>query len=190
MSRQLEQPAFPVSDYFLRIMSQLETLRTRLRALRPTFFPLTFLPSERSGNWRLLRFPETGRGTCVDRRTLLSDPPDGGTAELKAQVAAIVANNFTSLPIDRQMSELEDNWDELSRQPMLPVLQALMHRPPSMASSPFYSAADLNAAILRRWFGLDPEGAVREVTAQLASPNAALSAHSVGLLPGGPQAQF
>ena len=92
------------------------------------------------------------------------------------QVAGIVANNFTSLPIDRQMSELEDNWDELSRQPMLPVLQALMHRPRSKASSPFYSAADLDAAILKRWFELDPEGALREVTAQLASPNAALTA--------------
>ena len=42
----------------------------------------------------------------------------------------------------------------------------------------------------RGWLELDPEGAVREVRAQFASPNAALSAHSVGLLPGGPQPQF
>ena len=191
MSRQLEQPAFPVSDFFLRIMSQLETSPHEVESTPPDLFS-SYLPAFRTV-WQLAlaALPgKQGAALASTAETLLSDAPDGGTAELKVQVAGIVANNFTSLPIDRQMSELEDNWDELSRQPMLPVLQALMHRPRSKASSPFYSAADLDAAILKRWFELDPEGALREVTAQLASPNAALTAHSVGLLPGGPQPQF
>jgi len=131
-----------------------------------------------------------GAALATTAETLLSDAPDGETADLKAQIAASVANSFSALPVDRQMSELEYNWDELSRQPMLPVLQALIHRPPSRASSPFYSAADLNAVVLKRWFELDPEGAVREVVVQLTSPNAPLNARSVELLPGGSQPQF
>ena len=60
---------------------------------------------------------------------MLTDAPDTEAADLKAHVAAIVASSFSSLPFDRQISELEYNWDELSRQPMLPELQALIRQP-------------------------------------------------------------
>ena len=195
MSRRLEQPAFPVSNLFLQIMAQLETSPHGLESA-PSEASSDHLPSHLPAFrmvWELALgglSRKQGAALASTAETLLCYAPEGETAELKVQMAAIVANNFASLPIDRQMSELEYNWDELSRQPMLPILQALMHRPQSRASSQIYSAADLNTIILKRWSELDPEGAAREVTAQLASPTAAFSAHSVRSLPGEPQPQF
>ena len=188
MSRQLDVPDFPVSSFFLTIMALLEAdphhpPAQSFSSRRPEF--KIVWQQTLSGLAR-----KQGAALASTAETLLSEAPDGETPELKAQVAAVVANSFSALPIDRQMSQLQYNWDELSRQPMLPVLQALIHETPSNRGSPFNSPADLNAMALKRWFELDPEGAVREVAAQLASPNAALTPRSVASLPGGSLPQF
>ena len=191
MSRQLDEPAFPVSSFFLTIMSELETSPEDTGGEPPKSLA-DLLPSHRPAFRTVWQFAlsglarKQGAALASTAETLLTDAPDGEAAAVRAQIAAAVANSFTALPIDRQISELEYNWDELKRQPMLPVLQALIHQAPPKTSGPFYSAADLHAVVLKRWFELDPEGAVREVTAQLASPNAALSPKSVASLPGGP----
>jgi hypothetical protein len=188
MSRQLDDPDFPVCGWFLTIMAGLEAgpedtaaeLQTSRDARFTTVWQLAL-----SGLPR-----KQGSALSSTAETLLSDAPAGETDAFREQVAATVARTFTALPIDRQVSELEYDWDVLSRQPMLPVLQSLLHQTPSKVGSPFYSVADLNAIVLKRWYELDPEGALREVTLQLASPNAALSPRSINSFPGGSQPQF
>ena len=188
ISHQLADPEFPVSGWFLYIMAGLEAApqdgAAELQASRDA-------RSETVWQLALSSLPrKQGLALSSTAETLLSEAPAGETAAFREQVAATVARTFNALPIDRQVSELQYNWDDLSHQLMLPVLQALLHQTPSKVGSPFFSVADLNAIVLKRWYELDPEGALREVILQLASPNAALSPRSINSFPGGPQPQF
>ena len=188
MSRQLDDPDFPVSSFFLSIMAGLEAEpNDRFKELEAT------QPARRKTVWQLAfsgLARKQGAARASTAETLLSETQDAKIPGLTEQIAAIVASTFTALPIDRQMAQLQYNWDALRKQPMLPVLQALLHQTQPKTSSAFYSAADLHVVALQRWFDLDPEGATRELVAQLSSPNPALTTRSIAALPGGPQPQF
>lgn len=188
MSRQLDDPDFPVSSTFLRIMTNLEAgPNDRLKELQAT------QPARRETVWQLAfsgLAHKQGAARAATAETLLTEAQDDKTLGLNEQIAAIVASTFTALPIDRQIAQLQYNWDALRKQPMLPVLQALLHQTPPKTSSSFYSAADLHVIALQRWFDLDPDGAARELVAQLASPNPSFTADSIATLPGGSQPQF
>ena len=188
LSRQLDDPAFPVGQSFLMTMADLEAAPHATADELRASYDARFLTVWQMALSELSR--KQGAARAETAETLLSNAPGGGSPQLTASIAAIVANSLTALPVKRQILELEYKWDELSRQPMLPVLLALLHQPPSKFNSPFDSAPDLDAILLRRWFELDPEGAVRELDLLLASPTAPFTARSIGLLPGGPQPQF
>jgi hypothetical protein len=197
MSRQLDDPGFAVCAFFLQIMAELEaTPQGGHAGLRDPEDPRLAAVWEQA----LASLPrKQGPALAATADTLLSEVPGGRllgsepgaeTAALRSQVTAIVVNTLTALPIDRQIFELQNNWDELSRHPVLPLLQAVLHQAPSKTTSPFYTAGDLNTLALKRWYELDPQGAVAELTTLLASPNPALNPDSVRSLPGGPQPQF
>jgi len=195
MSRQLEAPDFPVSAFFLEIMALLEGGPNVVDAspqVKLTDFQASHRPGFRTV-WQLALAGlarKQGPALAATADTLLNSAPEGEIAEVKAQISATVVRSFAALPIDRQMWELENRWDELGGQAMLPVLKQLIDEPQPKGSSPFYTAADLNAIVLKRWYELDPEGAVREEVALLASPKVEWKANLVGALPGGPQPQF
>jgi hypothetical protein len=192
MSHQLDDPAFPVNGLFLTTMAGLEaSSQDTSGELQPTRRP------EFKAVWKQALSGLAGKqgaALATTAETLLTQAPDSETGELKAQITTIVVNNFAALTIESQISELQYNWDELNRHPMLPVLQTLMHQTPQKSSNPFYSPAELNAIVLKRWSELDPDGAAREVAILLASPIAttspAMNPASVASLPGGPQPQF
>jgi len=188
MSRQLESPDFPVSSFFLSIMTGLEAgpndgfkeLEATQTARSKTVWQLAF-----SGLAR-----KQGAARAATAETLLAEAEDEKIPGLTEQIAAIVASTFTALPIDRQVAQLQYNWDALRNQPMLRVLQALLHQTQKKNTDSFHSAADLHVIALQRWFELDSDGATRALVAQLASPNPSFPISSISTLPGGPQPQF
>ena len=188
MSRQLDDPSFPVSNFFLEIMAKLQGPEEDSSAP----FKFQVYPPGYKAVWEqaLSGLPrKQGSALAATANTLLTSAPDGEIPELKSRIAAAVANSFAALPIDSQIFALEYHWDVLSEQPILPTFQNLLHQPPAK-SSPFHSAADVDSLVLRRWYDLDPEGAMRELTVLLASPDPQLDPRTLQLLPGGPQPQF
>lgn len=188
MSRQLDNPDFPVSGLFFSVMADLEAgpndrfkeLEASKSARLKTVWQLAF-----SGLAR-----KHGAARASTAETLLSEAQNANISGVNEQVAAVVASTFITLPIDRQIAQLRNNWDALRKQPMVPVLQALLDQTQPKNSNSFFSASDLHVIALQRWFDLDPDGATRALVAQLAAPSPAFTTGSIPMLPGEPQPQF
>jgi hypothetical protein len=190
MDHQIDDPHFPVSDWFLHIMTGLEASPhespEQLQANEP---------ARRKTAWQsvLSGLPhKEGPARAVTAKTLLDAAPRG-LANGDAQLASILASSFMDLPPDDQLRELQYNWDLLRTQPMLPTLQALLKSPPAkpiVNGGNFSSPRELHAIVLQRWLELDPEGAQRALLAQLGTEDPVLTETAIASLPGETLPQF
>jgi hypothetical protein len=184
MNRKVDDPHFPISNWFLITMSVLQ--------VNPHASPAKLDEERESFNraaWQsaLASLPrKEGKARAATVETLLGFQPVGLTPQMKSQLASVLSSSLIDLSEERQTTELLYNWDLLRSETMLPILQALARRPlsnPGSNESTAYARRDLKSAALRRWYELDPEGAKREVLSEIGSGSPSLTADSLSFLP-------
>lgn len=184
MNKRIDDPHFPISMWFLTTMSVLQTdphaSPTTIQEERQRFMTAAWQSALSS----LSRKEGKARADTV--QTLMSFQTTNVTPEMKAQLASVLSASFLDLPEDRQTGQLLYNWDVLRSGTMLPALQALAKLPlenPGSNLSTTGSRRDLKSAALMRWYELDPEGAKREVLAEIGSAAPSLTAGALSFLP-------
>jgi hypothetical protein len=191
MNRKVDDPHFPISTWFLITLSVLQA--------DPDGSPSKSAEERQSYNkaaWQiaLSALPrKEGKARADTVETLLSFQQFELTPQMKAQLASVMSSSFLDLPEEKQTSELLYNWDILRSHSMLPIVQTLAKRPlpnPGVNLSPSRSRLDLKSAAFLRWFQLDPEGAQREILAEIGSSSPSLTANALFFLPKQPLPQF
>lgn len=115
------------------------------------------------------------------------------SAEAQAQIGAGLAAGFSTMSEDQQAQELAGRWDMLRPYMNKAALESIARLPlkdPNSNETQSYNRRGLKAAALRRWYQLDPEGATREIEAQIGSDRPALAASSLSFLHGQSFHQF
>jgi hypothetical protein len=101
-------------------------------------------------------------------------------------MASLLKLSFLDLDSRSQTDDLRNEWDRLKSPEFLLVLQTLARLPLQYADEVefrAYSRQELKGLALKRWYELDPEGAHREILAQIGSASPTLAAQSIAFLP-------
>jgi hypothetical protein len=111
--------------------------------------------------------------TLLQSRVAEKDPGTG------AELAASLAKTFFDLPVEKQRSLIEYQWDSIANQAMLPVLRRLYEHPPDLNEipSPFPGLAVL------RIYQLSPEEGRQLVLDEIKRPDLRVRISVLGLLP-------
>jgi hypothetical protein len=182
MNRRIDDPNFPVSSWFLNTMSVLQLSDADPAVQREERARLT------DADWAvaLQALPaKEGKARAVTVQTLSSSQPRQISPEQKAELGGILAASLKDLPAEKQVAELQYDWDVLRSAGLLPTLELLAKTPlenPGSNEMNGYTTRELKSAALRRWFELDPESAHEEALRQIGSPNPSLTADSLAFL--------
>ena len=182
LNRRLDEPHFPVSSQFLSTLANIQVDHSpqhqdnQLNHLYATAWQATLQSVARKQN----------NARALTLHTLVSFIPAEINPQTKAQLDALLSTSFTDLPEDRQTMELNNNWDALRSPAILSTLRTLATKPhidPESQQPISDTQRDLEAAVLRRWYELDPDGAYRQILIEIGSASPSLSARSLFFLP-------
>jgi hypothetical protein len=119
-------------------------------------------------------------------QTLLAHGRNISAAQVQQQMASLLKASFLDLDSPGQIDDLRNEWDRLRSPEFLPILQGLARQPIQSDSDLqvfVYDRQQLKGFALERWYELDPEGAHREIVAQIGSASPSLAAQSIAFLP-------
>jgi hypothetical protein len=183
MNRLIDDPDFPVSSWFLNTMSVLQLSDSDPAVQREERARFT------DADWAvaLQALPaKEGRARAVTVQTLSSLQPKQISPKQKAELGEVLAASLKDLPPEKQVMELQYDWDVLRSADLLSTLELLAKIPlknPGSNESNAYTTRELKSAALQRWFELDPESALEEALRQIGSPDPSLTADSLAFLP-------
>jgi len=98
-------------------------------------------------------------------------------------MSSLLKLSFLDLDSLSQLDDLLREWDRLNSPDFLPVLQILARLKVAKDAAGAGSLLELKGLALKRWYELDPEGARREVLAQIGSASPSLTGDSLAFLP-------
>jgi hypothetical protein len=184
MNKRIEEPDFPVTTWLFSTLSFLhvtpgsdkESIRAQREAANPLIWSAIFSAVTS-------KTPEARAQTV---QTLLAYGRNISTPEVKQQMASLLKISFLDLDRRSQTDDLRNEWDRLKSPEFLPILQALARLPVKNDSDLevfVYDLQQLKGLALKRWYELDPEGAHREIVAQIGSASPSLAAQSIAFLP-------
>jgi hypothetical protein len=184
MNRRISEPSFPVNQWFFSTLSFLhvtpgsdkESIRKQREAIDPMIWSAVFSA--------VTKKEPAARAETV--QTLLAHGRNISTPEVKQQMASLLKVSFLDLDSRGQIDDLRNEWDRLRSPEFLPILQGLARQPIQSDSDLevfVYDRQQLKGFALKRWYELDPEGAHREIVAQIGSTSPSLAAQSIAFLP-------
>jgi hypothetical protein len=184
MNKRIEQPDFPITQWFFSTLSFLhvapgsekESIRKQREAINPVIWSAIFSDATKK--------EPAARAQTV--QTLLGYGRNISTPEVKQQMASLLKLSFLDLDSRSQTDDLRNEWDRLRSPEFLPILQTLARLPVQSDSDLevwVYDRQQLKGLALKRWYELDPEGAHREIVAQIGSATPSLAAQTIGFLP-------
>ena len=184
MNKRIEEPDFPITHLFFFTLSFLhvtpgsekESIRRQREAINPVIWSAIFSA--------VTKKDPAARAQTV--QTLLGYGRNISTPEVKQQMASLLKLSFLDLDSRSQTDDLRNEWDRLKSPEFLPILQGLARLPVQSDSDLevwVYDRQQLKGLALKRWYELDPEGAHREIVAQIGSASPSLAAQSIAFLP-------
>ena len=184
MNKRIEEPDFPITHLFFFTLSFLhvtpgsekESIRKQREAINPVIWSAIFSA--------VTKKEPAARAQTV--QTLLGYGRNISTPEVKPQMASLLKLSFLDLDSRSQTDDLRNEWDRLKSPEILPILQRLARLPVQSDSDLevwVYDRQQLKGLALKRWYELDPEGAHREIVAQIGSASPSLAAQSIAFLP-------
>jgi hypothetical protein len=184
MEKLLENPDFPISDFFLTTMSILP--------LQPKG-PNDSMAKERDENLAALRTKlvaalakKQGKALAVSLDTAMSNCGPTLAPEHRDKLIPQLIGLFSALAVEKQTAWLQYRWQEVNDPRWLPVLRALaVHYEdfPELRTVPAYQSLQLSAAALTRWYELDPSEARDAVMREITRPKPRYNATVLGVLP-------
>ena len=184
MNKRIEEPDFPINDWFFSTLSFLhvtpgsdkESIREQRQAANPVIWSAIFSA--------VTKKEPAARAQTI--QTLLSHGRDISTPEVSEQMASLLKLSFLDLDSRSQADDLRNEWERLRSPEFLPILQLLARLPvrdDSDLEVSVYDRQELKGLALERWYELDPEGAHREIVAEIGSASPSLAAQSIAFLP-------
>ena len=184
MNKRIEEPDFPITTWFFSTLSFLhvtpgsekESIRKQREAINAVIWSAIFSA--------VTKKEPAARAETV--QTLLRYGQSISTPEVKQQMASLLKLSFLDLDYHSQIDDLLNEWDRLRLPEFLPILQEIARLPVRSDSNLevfVYDRQELKGLALKRWYELDPEGAHREIMAQIASATPSLAAQSIAFLP-------
>lgn len=184
MNKRIEEPDFPITLWFFSTFAFLhvtpgsdkESIRKQREAIDPIIWSAIFSA--------VTKKEPAARAETV--QTLLAHGRDISTPAVNQQMASLLKLSFLDLDSRSQTDDLRNEWDRLRSPEFLPILQALARLPVQGDSDLevfVYDRQQLKGLALKRWYELDPEGAHREIVAQIGSASPTLAAQSIAFLP-------
>lgn len=184
MSKRIDEPDFPITQWFFSTLSFLhvtpgsdkESIRKQREAINPVIWSTIFSA--------VTKKEPVARAQTV--QTLLRYGRNISTPKVKQQMASLLKLSFLDLDSRNQTDDLRNEWDRLRSPEFLPILQTLARLPVENDSDLevwVYDRQELKGLALKRWYELDPEGAHREIVAQIGSATPSLAAQSIAFLP-------
>jgi len=189
MSKRIGEPDYPVTGLFFSTMellqvkagSNAESIRQQRAAVE-------------SGLWQtvLSAVPmkdPAARAQTVQTLLTINRNVDG--PEVKPQMSSLLRASFSNLDAFNQTEDLREHWDRLRSPEILPALEAIARLPSENLGAVCPCASeDLKSLAFSRWYELDPDGARKEIFAQIGSPTPSLSAKALRFLPPKPFPKF
>jgi hypothetical protein len=182
MNKLILDPDFPVSSWFLTTLATLQIVADETEKQQ----------SERTRFWdaaweSVLEALPAKRGSALAEtvQTLLGPQPKEMTPQMQLELSGILTVSLSDLPIDKQVSVLESEWDLIESPSLLSTLQQLAKKPlknPGSNDSNIYTTRELKSIALERWYELDPDGARQEVIRQIGSAHPSMTAESLYFL--------
>jgi hypothetical protein len=182
MNRLIDDPDFPVSSWFLNTMSVLQLSDSDPAVQREE--RARFTDADWEAALQALS-AKVGRARAVTVQTLSSSQPKQISPQQKAELGEVLAASLKDLPLEKQVMELQYDWDVLRSAGLLPTLELLAKTPlknPGSNEMDGYMTRELKSAALQRWFELDPVSAHDEALRQIGSPDPSLTADSLAFL--------
>jgi len=183
MKKRIEEPDFPINQWFFSTLSFLhvtpgsekDSIRKQHEAINPIIWSAIFSA--------VTKKEPAAKAETV--QTLLAHGRNISTPEVRQQMAALLKLSFLDLDTRSQTDDLLNEWDRLRSPEFLPILRRLARVPVQGDSYEdfTYSWQQLKGMALKRWYELDPEGAHREIVAQIGSASPSLAAQSIAFLP-------
>jgi hypothetical protein len=184
LNRRIEEPDFPITQWFFSTLtflyvtpgSEKESIRQQREAINPVIWSAIFSA--------VTRKEPVARAQTV--QTLLGYGRNISTLEVQQQMASLLKLSFLDLDSRSQTDDLRNEWDRLRSPEFLPILQTIARLPVRSDSDLevfVYDRQQLKGLALKRWYELDPEGAHREIVAQIGSASPSLAAQSIAFLP-------
>jgi hypothetical protein len=180
MNERIGEPDFPINQWFFSTLSFLhmtpgsdkESIRKQREAIRPTIWSAVFSA--------VTTKEPAARAETV--QTLLGYGRNISTPKVNEQMASLLKLSFSDLDKRSQIDDLRNEWDRLRSPEFLPILQRLARLPVENDSDlevSVYDRQQLKGLALKRWYELDPEGAHREIVAQIGSASPSLAAQTI-----------
>jgi hypothetical protein len=184
MNRRIDEPDFSINSWFFNTLSFLhvtpgsdkESIRKQREAANPLIWSAIFSA--------VMRKDPAARAETV--QTLLAYGRNIPTPAVNQQMASLLKLSFLDLDSRSQIDDLRNEWDRLRSPEFFPILQKLARLPVQNDSDLqvfVYDRQQLKGLALKRWYELDPEGAHREIVAQIGSASPSLAAQSIAFLP-------
>jgi hypothetical protein len=184
MNKRIREPDFPINAWFFNTLSFLRvtpgsdklSIRKQREAADPVIWSAIFST--------VTKKEPAARAQTV--QTLLENGRSISTPEVNRQMASLLKLSFLDLDSRSQIDDLRAQWDRLRSPEFLPVLQVLARLPVESDSDLqvwVYDRQQLKGLALKRWYELDPEGAHREVVAQIGTASPSLAAQTISFLP-------
>ena len=177
MNKRIAEPDFPINSWFFSTLSFLhvtpgsekESIRKQREAIDPVIWSAIFSAVTR----------KTPAARAETVQTLLDHGRTILTPEVNRKMASLLKLSFLDLDSRSQEDDLRAEWDRLKSPEFLPTLRKIA-RPPAQGEN---DRQQIRGLALKRWHELDPEGAHREIVAQIGSASPTLDAKSVAFLP-------
>jgi hypothetical protein len=182
MNKLTLDPDFPVSSWFLTTLVTLQIVADEPEKQRSE----RMLLSDAAWESVLEALPtKRGRAMAETVQTLLGAQPKEMTPQMKLALSGTLTISLSDLPMDKQVSVLESDWDLIESPNLLPTLQQLAKKPlkdPGSNDSGIYTTRELKSIALERWYQLDPDGARQEAIRQIGSAYPSMTAESLYFL--------
>jgi len=182
LNKLILDPDFPVSSWFLTTLATLQIAAGEPKEQQSQGMRLS------DADWEsvLEALPgKRGKARAETVQTLLGAQPKEMTPQTKLELNGILMVSLSDLPVDKQVSVLESDWDSIESPSLLPTLQQLAKKPlndPGSNDSNIYTTRELKSIALERWYELDPDSARREAIRQIGSAHPSMTAESLYFL--------
>ncbi len=184
MNKRIEEPDFPITTWFFSTLSFLhvtpgsekESIRKQREDITPVIWSAIFSA--------VTKKEPVARAETV--QTLLRYGRSISTPGVNQQMASLLKLSFLDLDARGQIDDLRNEWDRLRSPEFLPILKKLARLPVENDNDLdvfVYDLQELKGLALKRWYELDPDGAHREIVAQIGSATPSLAAQSIAFLP-------
>ena len=181
MEQELNRADYPVADNFLLTMSVLSVQPGQspeaMRQARGEAYEQI-----RAQLWQAI--PKK-QGTAKSI-SLVTAAFSGTDQKLSDEAIEQLAENFDSLPTQKQEELIEYRWDAIKSPAFLPILRKYARQYqdfPMLNESNAYASIHLSGAALQHWYELAPEEARAAVIEEMLRPKPRFDSRSLGFLP-------